>query len=756
MKTHINNLFLLSCAGLVLMLAGRVTAQTFTTLHSFNAISDGAYPRAGLILSGNTLYGTAQNGGSSGNGTVFVVYADGTGFSVLHNFTNNPDGANPYAGLVLSGNTLYGTAEYGGSSGNGTAFAINTNGTGFTNLHSFTALASSGPSINSDGARPVARLILSGNTLYGTAEYGGSGAYGTVFAVNADGTGFTNLHDFSYWDGANPYAGLVLSGNTLYGTTGVGGSSGNGTVFAINTNGTGFTVLHNFTNNPDGATPFSGLILSGNTLYGTTVHGGSSGKGTVFAINTNGTGFTSLHSFAAIPFPPGPYTNSDGATPLAGLILSGSTLYGTTTGGGSSGNGTVFAINTNGTGFTNLHDFTYSDGVFAQGGLVLSGNTLYGTAMQGGTSGNGTVFSISFTPQLTITPSGANVILTWPTNVAGFDYTGYILQSATNLFSPVWNPVSPPPTVVNGQNAVTNPISGSQQFFRLGAVPPGMALILAGSFTMGNQIINGNSITNDPDITDANPTNVYVSAFYMDVNLVSYDQWQAVYNWATNHGYSFVNPGNGKAVNHPVQTVSWYDCVKWSNARSAQAGLTPVYYTDAGFTQVYSNGAMRPYVNWTASGYRLPTEAEWEKAARGGLSGQRFPWGNTISESQANYRSDQSYNYDLGPVGYNAIGSIGGTPYTSPVGSFAPNGYGLSDMAGNLGEWCWDWYGTHYGRPTTNNPTGPPSGTSLVRRGGQWTVTANLIRCAVRNTAAVTFAFDTIGFRCVSSCSITP
>jgi len=274
-----------------------------------------------------------------------------------------------------------------------------------------------------------------------------------------------------------------------------------------------------------------------------------------------------------------------------------------------------------------------------------------------------------------------------------------------------------------------------------------MALIPAGSFTIGD--------TSDGE-SDAIPMNVYVSAFYMDTNLVSYSQWQTVYNWATSHGYGFVNAGSGKAANHPVQTVDWYDVVKWCNARSQQAGLTPVYYTDAGLTQVYTNLEVTVYVNWAAKGYRLPTEAEWEKAARGGLSGQRFPWGNTISESQANYLGDvYDFSYDLGPNGYNAAFATGGYPYTSPVGYFAANGYGLNDMAGNVFEWCWDWYAAPTYPPGSpylggTDPRGPVGPLGLrVLRGGVWADFAYDARCACRNNSVPSYASAFVGFRCV-------
>jgi uncharacterized repeat protein (TIGR03803 family) len=448
-------------------------AQAFTNLHSF-VFTNGTTPVASLIVSGNTLYGTASDyggGTGGGSGSVFRMNTDGSSFTNLHTFSQGTDGGKLVGSLVLGGNTLYGTAIFGGASNYGCVFAITTDGTSLSNIYNFSPLVYGGPTFgtNSDGAYPQCGLVISGNTLYGTANEGGTIEWGTLFTIKTNGSAFTNLHNFGLLDGQYP-ENLLLAGGTLYGATPGGGSNNYGTIFKVNTNGTGFTNLYSFTpksfgtspaTNDDGAFPNSSLILSGNTLFGTATEGGYFGNGTVFKINTDGSGFAVLHHFsatnAATDF------NSDGADPRSGLILFSNTLCGTAYGGGSAGNGTVFGLNTDGSGFTTLYNFsatnnaagTNLDGAHPVGGLLLSGNSLYGTASEGGTAGYGTVFSILFPPSLYITRSGTNVILTWPTN-----FTGFSLQSATNLSSPLW-------TGVIGQYAVTNPIVGARKYYRL-------------------------------------------------------------------------------------------------------------------------------------------------------------------------------------------------------------------------------------------------------------------------------------------------
>ncbi len=365
-------------------------AVSVQDVFDFTAYASGTRPTSPLLqgLDG-ALYGTTASGGTSGYGTVFKVNPDGTGYTTLHTFTTvGVDGLTPYAGLVQgSDGTLYGTT-YAGSSSSGTVFKIMPDGTGFAVLHSFRG---------SDGSSLLGGVIIgSGGVLFGTTYFGGTSHLGTLFKLNPDGTNFAVLHSFTTNGngGIFPRSSLCrASDGVLYGTTEQGGASGFGTVFKINPNGTGYSVLHSFSGVNDGHPNASMIQAAFSVLYGTTR------DGSIFKINTDGTGYAAFSNFNLF-FQRAPLVQaSDGDLYLP-------------TGFG------VYKIHTNLTGFTSLHSFTGGDASIA-GLIQCSDGSLYGTAQYGGTANMGGLFKLK--------TDGTNYSLFYPFSSAGG--SGYAPQS---------------------------------------------------------------------------------------------------------------------------------------------------------------------------------------------------------------------------------------------------------------------------------------------------------------------------------------
>jgi len=455
-------LVLLCVSGTLPVEAGITVLHSFSTLNN-GTNQDGANPAAGLVLSGSVLCGSTLNGGLKGAGTLFYVAPDASGFKTFRSLSNAPDAGFPQADLMAGGNIFYGTSYGGGNSGVGAVYLVQTNGALSRILNFGTVDANA--ATNLAGAGPEAAVVVapSGNILFGTASVGGLNGEGVIFSVTTNGATTAVIHTFTALDsnsgtntdGATPAGPLVLSGGTLYGTTSAGGAGGNGTVFSVSTNGNNFTTLYSFTaldpvagTNNDGAVPSGGLVLSNGILYGTTMAGGFGENGTVFSLGTDGSGFAILHHFTALD--PTTRTNTDGGKPVANLLLSRGTLYGTAPAGGSGASGTVFAFS-NGNQFQTLYNFsavnpgngTNADGAIPDGNLVLAGNWLYGTTFAGGFGAAGVVFNLA----LPVSPATITGILLNPDGSATLSFLGSpsstnVVQSTTDLTTGLWQSIS--------------------------------------------------------------------------------------------------------------------------------------------------------------------------------------------------------------------------------------------------------------------------------------------------------------------------
>jgi uncharacterized repeat protein (TIGR03803 family) len=416
------------CISLVIVLAffaaclpGGMAQSGYTILHSFGGQTsgDGDLSQGGLVSDGSALYGTTTYGGADDYGTIFSINPDGSGYSLLRDFSAQSDGAAAPTGSLLSdGSTLYGTASYYGSNYYGTVFSLETDGSGYLDLHSFAAYPG-------DGMMPRAGLMSLGSTLYGTTSNGGSIGGGTVFSLDFNGSSSMVLHSFPDFigDGYFPYSNVIAEAGSLYGTTAFSWDTsgpGGGVLYSMSTDGSGYTLLHQFgIQTGDGTFVVGGLVSDSTRLYGTTAFGGANYYGTIFSVNIDGSEYTTIHNFTAF--------TGDGMMPVASLISDGSRLYGTTMYGGGDLSyaygygGVLFALNNDGSGYTILHDFSAQtgDGNSPFCTLLFENNTLYGTTMFGGEYDYGVVFSYAL-PSPTPSPAPTPEYMV----ISSGDYTG--------------------------------------------------------------------------------------------------------------------------------------------------------------------------------------------------------------------------------------------------------------------------------------------------------------------------------------------
>jgi formylglycine-generating enzyme required for sulfatase activity len=742
--------FPLMIATCVALCASRSDSQTFTTLVQFTGsggTASGGAPYGSLLASGTTLYGMTSESTVAGNnyGNVFSVGTNGANYENLVTFTGTggtAHGYQPFGSLLASGTTLYGMTQGGLANGDGNVFSVGMNGTNYRSLMSFGG---------TNGASPWGSLLVSGTTLYGMTQSGGANADGNVFSIGTNGQNYQNLLSFtgsgnSFHSGFLPLGDLLASGTTFYGMTSLGGSKGFGNVFSLGTNGTNYQNRLSFTGSGTGGTasvnqPYGNLLASGSTLYGMTSQGGADGYGNIFSVGTNGTNYQNLLSFTGS----GTSGTANGSFPEGGsLVLSGTTLYGTTGGGGVDGEGNIFSVGINGSGYQDLYDFTGgTDGRLPWGDLLASGGTLFGMTVADGANGAGTIFALA---EVLPTPEPGTLALVGAMFLVGFVWRRRLRRLAIIAV------IALLPSGIARADLFNMPAGQtSLQFVTVG--DPGNVADTTGygavpyTFNMGKydvtlaqytQFLNAVAKTDTYGLYNVNMAGVAPFVFPFGI---------AQTGSPGSYAYSVTGSAAGK-VNMPLFAETWGDAARFCNwlQNGQPTGAEGNGTTETGAYNL--NGAMSDaalmavaspaHTGSGAARYFIPSETEWYKAAYyagGGTSAGYWTYATQSNVTPSN-------SLVLAATSNNDANYYGTDPTNdlTLVGTFAasPGPYGTFDQSGDVWQW---------------NETAVTSSTRGLR-GGSWGGYFGYLASSGRNNVNPGDEANTIGFRVASSVAV--
>ncbi len=419
MKKIYTLFILLLCLGVSLEGKG----QNFRTLKHFPANASDGHGIWQLILASNgKLYGITSEGGSSNEGTLFCMDIDGSNYSILVHFAGNSKGNNPKGLIQGSDGKLYGNTHGGGVNAGGVIFRLNLDGSGYEIIHEHTfgnGYNSQQPIFQADDGK-LYGVINNGMAIHNVINQvfpNPIPSSDVIFRLNPDGTSYEEIYHFNNTiaDGLAVYCGFMQANNgKLYGLTEWGGINNQGVIFSLNLDGSGFQKLIDFDGINKGAKSANGSLMqaSDGKIYGVTSQGGVTNDGVIFRLNVDGSGFQKLLDFGFST------SQTYGNQGVSFLEAPDGKLYGTNYNGGNDGNGKIYSINKDGTGFQSIFDFSTTNGIGVWRKLIYYNNRFYGITNRGGIfylgypnlnwNLGGTVFTFKVSPPSVTSISSTN------------------------------------------------------------------------------------------------------------------------------------------------------------------------------------------------------------------------------------------------------------------------------------------------------------------------------------------------------------